>query len=150
VKKAKFKFDPASSERSRRGPIRPDYDVWHGSDLESGTVQLGNAANCASNKQSGFGKTVAKTSLDMSDSKSTGDRRHSPTQSVDSLIPRADALSNVTKTTDIEVTVVDVGTEQSLGRTRGYMEPNSVVPAGNRGRSRGSTVVLQDMDVLPK
>lgn len=163
VKKAKFKFDPVSSGKSERH--KAVHDAWHGRGLESSAAHLGNDANCESNKRGFFGISQSKKSVDLRDDKSSGDRDPSPSQSLDSLIPRGQQLastSQVTKTTEIQVTVEDVGglnRELSVGRSHGFTasDPNSkqvgpprTVVASNRGQGRGSTLVLKDMDELPR
>jgi hypothetical protein len=162
VKKAKFKFDPVSSGKSERH--KAVHDVWHGRGLENPSVSLGNAANCESNKRGFFGISQSKKSVEMRDDKSSGDRGPSPSQSLDSLIPRGQisSTSQVTKTTEIQVTVEDVSglnRELSVGRTHGHLgpDPNNIhagpprtLTASDRGQGRGSTMVLKDMDVLPR
>ncbi|OIW22836.1 hypothetical protein CONLIGDRAFT_151026 [Coniochaeta ligniaria NRRL 30616] len=163
VKKARFKFDPVSSGKSERH--KAVHDAWHGRGLDNPTATLGNVADCESNKRGFFGISQSKKSVDIRDDKSSGDRGPSPSQSLDSLIPRGQqisSISQVTKTTEIQVTVEDVAglnREMSVGRTHGYAaldpadiqsEPPRPVVASNRGQGRGSTMVLKDMDVLPR
>ncbi|KAK3943409.1 hypothetical protein QBC46DRAFT_282102 [Diplogelasinospora grovesii] len=166
VKKAKFKFDPVSSGRSERHVHKPVHGAWHGRGLESPAVPLGNAANCeTSNNHRFFSISQPKKSVDMRDSDSAGERGPSPTRSLDSLIPRGHqppSTTQVTKTTEIQVTVEDIGRlnrELSVGRTQGFATPDSTgiqagpartVVASNRRQGRGSTTVLKDMEVLPK
>ncbi|KAB5559593.1 hypothetical protein GE09DRAFT_61200 [Coniochaeta sp. 2T2.1] len=165
VKKAKFKFDPMSSGKSERHIHKPKQDVWHGRDLESPPAPLGNATNCETNKLVFFkhahSQSIKSNGERGSTSAGDGERGPSPSQSLDSLIPREQQLpsTQVTKTTEIEVTVEDVGTlhrEQSVGKTHGFAATNisgglaRTVVASNRGQGRGSTMVLKDMDDLPR
>lgn len=161
VKKAKFKFDPVSSGKSER---RAGHHAWPGHDLDRRVLPLGNAADCESrNKQGLFGVSQPERSGDMRDSESAGERASSPNRSQDSLIPRDLHLSptnQVTKTTEIQVTVEDIGSRElpargthdfpAPGLTGMRTGPAPTVVAGNRGQVRGSTTVLKDMDALPK
>lgn len=150
AKKAKFKFDPMSSGRSQRLNVKvPNQETWHGRGLESQAV-MGNDTNIASSKVGFFG-VKPKNSLDMREEK---ERDPSPNRSLDSLIPRGQQV-NVTKTTEIEVTVTDIGTlNRQLSQGRSHRvptrEPSQTVTASNRGQARGSTRVLKDMDSLPR
>jgi hypothetical protein len=167
AKKAKFKFDPVSSGRSERQGQKSVHSAWHGRGLESpARPPLGDAANCNTSDKRGFFSTSQSTkSLDLRYSDSAGERAPSPSRSLDSLIPRgqqASTTTQVTKTTEIKVTVEKVGSldqERSVGRTHGFTSPDPtamqvgpapMVVAGNRGQGRGSTKFLKDMDELPK
>ena len=155
AKKARFKLDPVSSGRSQRLK-RPNQDIWHGEGLES-RAATGNATNIASRKQNLFGVSRPKSSLDIGDSNSSVGRDSSPHRSLDSLIPRGQQLdpNTVTKTTDIEVTVVDIetvgrGCSQSRSNGHHMREPDRTLVAGDKGRGRGSTKMLKDIDALPR
>ncbi|KAJ9158215.1 Integral membrane protein Pth11-like [Coniochaeta hoffmannii] len=165
VKKAKFKFDPASSGKSERHVQRSVHDTWHGRELERSAVSLGNATNCETGgKHVFFSQPRSNKSVDLRDSESAGERGPSPSQSIESLIPRGQqpaSSAQVTKTTEVKVTVESIGTldrELSVGGTHGLATrdptagqagPPRTVVASNRGQGRGSTKVLKDMDVLP-
>lgn len=159
VKKAKFKYDPYDPTSSKRSKHRMGtiYDTWKDHDLDTQIVALGNATNCES-------KAGARTADGVQSSKYSRDGDASPTQSVDSLIPRGHpplATSKVTKTTEIQVTVTDIGdfnkhsfgtgthvvSAQHVGVT--HSEPSRSLLAGTRGQTRGSTLLLQDIDKLP-
>ncbi|RKU44094.1 hypothetical protein DL546_000868 [Coniochaeta pulveracea] len=149
AKKAKFKINPyfSSSSQKRAAPI---YETWNdrASIDENGTA-FGHSANIKSNK------TNSTEMQNMGESKSRGP---SPTWSQDSLIPKGQKnqnLSQVTKTTEIEVTVEEIGGIKRDGSLSAPIsrltrrEPSPSVPASERGQARGSTVLLHEMDRFP-
>lgn len=148
AKKAKFKVDPYFSHSSQKRAGGPIYETWNRPSVDEHGGGFGHTANCESNNPH-------STESGETDMKS---RNASPTWSQDSLIPRGQQAQNssqVTKTTEIEVTVVNIG---ELGREQSFsappsrfarQEPSPTVPASERGQARGSTVLLQDMESLP-
>lgn len=151
AKKAKFKVDPYFSQSSQKRAV-PMYETWNRPSIEEegGSSGFGHTANCKSSK------LHPTESGDTDNMKS----RHSPTWSQDSLIPKGQHeqnLSHVTKTTKIEVTVTEIADlrrepsfSAPMSRFTARREPSPTIPASERGQTRGSTIILQDMDSLPR